>query len=91
MLAPNAVVRPQLVDAHGHRYTADMVVMGANGRQAVVPTGWIVRTELVTRLPEPVGGEVLDFVRFLSVRSNQQSRNQGTHVLMAEDLERYRT
>ena len=45
MLAPHAVVRPHIVDSHGQRYTADMVVLGANGRQAVVRTGWIVRTD----------------------------------------------
>ncbi len=66
-----------------------MLVWRAQQRQWIPLSERIA--ELVSRLPEPVGGEVLDFVRFLSVRSNQQSRNQGTHVLVAEDHERYRT
>ena len=42
MLAPDAEVRPHTVDAYGHRYAADLLITGANGRQAIVCTGWIV-------------------------------------------------
>ena len=51
MLAPNAEVRLHSVDSYGRRYTADIQIMGANGRQAIVRTGWIVRpNEDVVRL-----------------------------------------
>lgn len=47
--------------------------------------------QLVARLPEPVGVEVLDFARFLSVRTHQASRAQSTHVVLAEGQEKYGT
>ena len=46
--------------------------------------------ELVARLPEPAGAEVLDFARFLSVRTHQRSRAQTAHALVAEGQEEYR-
>ncbi|MCB0228349.1 MAG: hypothetical protein KDI07_22540 [Anaerolineae bacterium] len=43
--APAAEARPHNADRHGRRYTADLLITGANGRQAIVRTGWILRPE----------------------------------------------
>jgi len=66
-----------------------VVVWRSQGRQWVPLAERIA--ELVSRLPEPAGTEVLDFARFLSVRSSQQSGTQSTHVRVAEDREEYKT
>jgi hypothetical protein len=36
--------------------------------------------QLVARLPEPVGAEVLDFARFMAVRTHQRSHIPTPHV-----------
>ncbi len=65
-----------------------VVVWRAQERRWVPLTERIA--ELVARLPEPVGAEVLDFARFLSVRTHQLPRAQSAYVLMAEGQEEYR-
>lgn len=46
---------------------------------------------LIARLPAPAGAEVLDFARFLSVRTHQRSRVQAANVLVAEPPTEYHT
>jgi hypothetical protein len=33
---------PGVSDDHGQRYAVDLIIAGANGKQAIVRTGWIV-------------------------------------------------
>ena len=45
--------------------------------------------ELVTRLPEPTGAEVLDFARFLNTRAQRLSRPPAVPLAVAETKEEY--
>ncbi len=45
--------------------------------------------DLVARLPEPTGAEVLDFARFLTTRTRQASRTTMTPLAVAETTEEY--
>ena len=47
--------------------------------------------ELVARLPEPTGAEVLDFARFLSSRTQRLSRSPAVPLAVAETQEEYHT
>ncbi len=43
--APDSQAQPLYIDEHGHHYRVDVVVIGANGNQAVVRTGWLIISE----------------------------------------------
>jgi len=65
-----------------------VVVWRAHERQWVPLAERIA--ELVARLPEPVGAEVLDFARFLSARTKEASGAQTAPSVAAEDREEYK-
>lgn len=46
--------------------------------------------ELVSRLPESVGMEVLDFARFLIAGSSRRSNTQGARIRLAEGRSTYK-
>ncbi len=66
-----------------------VVIWRSQSRQWVPLAERVAR--LVSRLPEPAGTEVLDFARFLSVRSSQESGTQSARAQVAEGQREYKT
>jgi|YNPBryantNP2012_1023418.scaffolds.fasta_scaffold55093_1 hypothetical protein len=66
------------------------IVVWRSQEQQWVPLAERV-AELVSRLPESVGIEILDFARFLMAGGSRRSSPQGARVRLAEGQSSYKT